>query len=146
MKRLVGADVDFDLLRSLAIIIGASILLVVMADYRYSYVTPALQGDFVIPVIILFSASLLIVFIADHVSGRISTNSVQAKAFVLATILSVSLLTVFMLANIAYHLSSGVPTNGGHAIPSFEGEAMLFIEVSIAYILLYVGIKGLLWD
>jgi hypothetical protein len=120
-------DFDYDLLRSLAILTGASMLLVIMADYSY-------QTDFIKAMAIVWGASLLIVLIADRVGGRLTTSAVKAKAFVLAIAFCVSLVTVFIASNLR-----GRPSTS-------EEEARLLIAVLIGYTLLYVGIKGLVWD
>jgi hypothetical protein len=129
-------DVNYDLLRSLAIIIGVFLLISFMANCYYSsiaYSGVAPGGNFTRIMTTIFGASLLIVFIADHISRSITASTAKAKAFVLAIVVGVSLLTVF----IANHTSSGLPT-------SADG-AKAFIAVLAAYILLRFGIKGLLW-
>jgi hypothetical protein len=130
-KASLGMDVNYDLFRSLAIVTGAFILITFMADLYYSAAAP--EVDIPRVMTIVFGASLLIVFIADHVSKSITASAVKSKAFILAIVIVVSLLTVF----IADYMSG--------VLSASADEVKAFIAVLVAYILLYVGIKGLVW-
>jgi hypothetical protein len=136
MGRLVlDMDVDCDLFRGLAIIAGTLILIVYVIDLQSATITAAApEGVDLRVMYIVFIASLLIVFIADHANKHIAASTVGAIGFVLTILIVVSLLTVF----IADHMSG--------VLSDRADEVKAFVEILIAYILIYVGIKGLVSD
>jgi hypothetical protein len=128
-------DFDYDLFRGLAIITGALILIVYLIDLQLATVTAAAPGGVNLRAMyIVFCASLLVVFIADHATRKIAAGTVGAIGFVLTTVIVVSLLTVFIANRMSGVLSDRAD------------EVKAFVEVLIAYILIYVGIKGLVRD